>query len=256
MSTFPMSVPDWCFLKEGRDASAYYARLKAIGYAGVELVDPTRWGAARAAGLTIVNLAAPGMQDGVNKESNRAALVPQIRRSMETAKANGIPQVIVFSGNRQGQDDGDGLAQCIAVFKDLSRDAESLGVTLVFEMLNSIDHVDYMADGSRFGFDLAKAVSSPRFRILYDIYHMHRMGEEVLSDLSAHAEYIAHLHIAGSPRRDFPGTRQEIDYARIVKSVTSAGYKGFWGQEFLPSKDDPFSELEAAFMLFTRYASA
>jgi hydroxypyruvate isomerase len=254
MTNLPQSVPDWCFLKEGIDAYSYYARLKSLGYSGVEIVDPKRWDAARAAGLSIVNLAAPGMQDGVNKERNRAMLVPQIRESMATAKTNGIPTVIVFSGNRQGQDDGDGLRECITAFRELARDAERLGVTLAFEMLNSLEHTDYMADHSRFGFELVKAVGSPRLKILYDIYHMFRMGEDVLADLLGHLEHIAHIHVAGSPRRDFPGTRQEIDYADIVKRVTAAGYTGFWGQEFLPSKEDPFPELEAAVMLFSRYA--
>jgi len=254
MINLPQSVPDWCFYKEGMDASSYYARLSSLGYAGVEIVDPKRWAAARAAGLAIVNLAAPGMQDGVNKERNRISVSAQIRECLATANANGIPTVIVFSGSRQGQDDDEGLRQCITVFKELARDAERLGVTLAFEMLNSFEHTDYMADHSRFGFALAEAVGSPRFKILYDIYHMFRMGEDVLADLLGHRESIAHIHVAGSPRRDFPGTRQEIHYADIVKKVTAAGYTGFWGQEFLPSTDDPFTDLEAASMLFTRYA--
>ena len=255
MSNLLQSIPDWCFLREGMDPPAYYARLKAMGFAGVEIVDPKRWDAARAAGLRIVNLAAPGMQDGVNRERNQAAIVPQIREALESAKANAIPMVIVFSGSRQGQEEDDGMRQCVRVFKDLARDAERLGVTLAFEMLNSIDHLDYMADHARFGFDLARAVGSPRFRVLYDIYHMHRMGEDALQDILTHLEYVAHIHVAGSPRRDFPGTRQEIDYGKIVARITAAGYAGFWGQEFLPSREDPFPDLEAVFMLFNRYAA-
>jgi hydroxypyruvate isomerase len=249
------SVPDWCFFKEGMDASSYYTQVKSLGFAGVELVDRKRWAAARAAGLPIVNLSAPGMMDGANKERNKTAILAQVRESLSSASANGIPIVIVFSGSRQGQDEAEGLRQCITVFKELSRDAEKLGVTLAFEMLNSIDHADYMADSSRFGFDLAHAVGSPRFKVLYDIYHMHRMGEDTLGDILGHLDAIVHIHVAGSPRRDFPGTDQEIDYANIVKRVTTAGYMGFWGQEFVPTTEDPLAELEAAGMLFTRYAS-
>jgi hydroxypyruvate isomerase len=253
MSGILQSVPDWCFFKEGMDPVSYYRELKKLGYAGVEMVDPKRWDAARAAGLKIVNLGAPGIVDGPNKKARRAELVPQIRRSLETAAANGIPQVIVFSGNRQGQDDADGFAQCLSAYKELARDAERLGVTLAFEMLNKHDHPDYMADRSRFGFDLVKAVGSPRFLALYDIYHMQRMGEDALADILSNLEIICHLHVAGSPRRDFPGTRQDIDYGVIVKTVQAAGYTGFWGQEFLPGTGDPFAELEAALMLFNRY---
>jgi len=254
MMNLLQSVPDWCFFKEGMDAPSYYARVKSLGFGGVELVDPKRWGAARAAGLPIVTMSAPGMMDGANKERNRTSILGQIRESLSTASANGIPIVIVFSGSRQGQDEGEGLRQCMTVFKELSGDAERLGVTLAFEMLNSIDHGDYMADSSRFGFDLAEAVGSHRFKILYDIYHMHRMGEDVMADILGHLSSIAHIHVAGSPRRDFPGTEQEIDYANIVKRVSVAGYKGFWGQEFVPTGKDPFSELESAGRLFSRYA--
>ena len=255
MKALPQSVPDWCFFKPGMDARTYYARLKAIGYAAVELVDPGRWDAAKAAGLLIANLPSPGMQDGLNMIANHAALLPQIRACMEQAKANGIPQVILFSGNRKGQANEVSLQNCLAASQSLVRDAERLGITIVFEMLNGIDHPDYAADRSRFGFELARAVGSPRFKVLYDIYHMHRMGEDVTADIVDNLPLIGHLHLAGSPKRDFPGTRQEIDYLRIVKAVTSAGYTGYWGQEWLPAHDDPGSELEAAVMLFSRYAA-
>ena len=255
MKSLPQSVPDWCFFKPGMDARTYYARLKAIGYAAAELVDPGRWNAAKAAGLPILNLASPGMQDGLNMSANHAALLPQIRACLEQAQSNGIPQVILFSGNRKGQTDEESLKNCIAASRELVRDAQRLGVTIVFEMLNGIDHQDYAADKSRFGFSLARAVDSPRFKVLYDIYHMHRMGEDVTTDIVENLPLIGHLHLAGSPHRDFPGTRQEIDYMRIVKEVVSAGYTGFWGQEWVPAHEDPWSELEAAAMLFSRYAA-
>jgi hydroxypyruvate isomerase len=235
------------------DARTYYGRLKSLGFTGVELLDPRHWDAARRAGLSIVNLAAPGMENGPNKERNRITVTAQMREALATARANDIPQVIVFSGSRQGQDDEDGLRQCIAVYRELAKDAEKLGVTLAFEMLNSFDHADYMADHAAFGFRLVEAVGSPRFKLVYDIYHMHRMGERVLDDILGHLPAIAHIHVAGSPHRDFPGTRQEIDYGTIVSRVHAAGYDGFWGQEFLPASD-PFIELEAVSMLFTRYA--
>ncbi len=223
MKALPQSVPDWCFFKPGMDARTYYARLKAVGYAAAELVDPSRWGAAKAAGLPIVNLSAPGMEDGLNMTANHPTLIPQIRACLEKAKANAIPQVIIFSGNRKGQADEESEKNCLTASKELARDAERLGVTIVFEMLNGFDHPDYAADRSRFGFELVRAVGSPHFKVLYDIYHMHRMGEEVTDDIVENLPLIGHLHLAGSPHRDFPGTRQEIDYMRLVKDVVAAG---------------------------------
>ena len=216
------------------------------------MVDEKRWAAARAAGLSIVNLGGPGMEDGLSKAENHGTLIPSIADRIDAAKANGIGQVIIFSGNRKGQDDAAGLANCIAACKKLAPKAEKAKVTLVFEMLNSFEHVDYQGDHSAYGFDLVKAVSSPRVKVLYDIYHMHRMGENVLADILGNLEYIAHLHIAGDGRR-FPGEKGAIDYRSIVKQVTAAGYKGFWGQEFL-APPDPYPELESAARLFNSYA--
>jgi hydroxypyruvate isomerase len=248
-------VPEWCFFRKDMDPHAAFARLKSMGYAGLEMIDPSRWGAAASAGLPLVTMAASGMQDGLNKAVNREKLSASIRESIAQAKSAGIPIVVVFSGNRQDQPDAEGMTSCVRAFKDLARSAESAGVTLAFEMLNSIDHADYMADSSAFGFQLARAVGSPRFRVLYDIYHMHRMGESTLRDILDNLDLICHLHVAGSPRRDFPGLRQEIDYAKIVREVTAAGYAGFWGQEFPAEHADPFPDLEAAVMLFNRYGT-
>jgi hydroxypyruvate isomerase len=137
--------------------------------------------------------------------------------------------------------------------KKLVPHAERAGVTLVFEMLNTFNHADYEAADSRYGFDLVEAIGSPSVRVLYDIYHMHRMGEDVVADIANHVDLIAHLHVAGSPGRDYPGPEQEIDYARVVRDSLAAGYRGYWGQEWLGG-DDPYRALGDAVSLFEAYA--
>ena len=231
------SLPDWCFLKKGMDPAEYYRRIRAAGCEAVEMVAPANRAAARAAGLKILNHPGPGMKAGLNNPANHASLIPEIEKAIREAGADRIPQVIIFSGNRSGQDDKEGLAVCTGAVRRLIPSAEEAGVTLVFEMLNSFDHVDYQADSSRYGFELAREIGSPHLKVLYDIYHMHRMGEDLMSDLLNNLDIIAHLHTAGSPKRDFPGGSQGIDYGSIVAAVHKAGYKGFWGHEFKPSGD-------------------
>jgi len=121
-------------------------------------------------------------------------------------------------------------------------------------MLNSFDHPGYMADRGAFGFDIVKAIASPCVKVLYDIYHMHRMGEDVMKDLAGNLPHIAHLHIAGSPKRDFPGADQQVDYAEIVRLLVARGYAGSWGMEFVPARDS-LDELEKAARLFQSYAA-
>ena len=48
-----LSAADWCFFKQGMDPATYYGKLAEMGYSGVEMVAPERFGEAQSAGLTI-----------------------------------------------------------------------------------------------------------------------------------------------------------------------------------------------------------
>ena len=90
-----LSAPDWCFFKKGMDPGAYYQKLKQIGYSGVEMVDPSRWQAARAAGLKIINISANHIERGLNRPINHPQLLAKIRGIIDLAAENNIPHVIV-----------------------------------------------------------------------------------------------------------------------------------------------------------------
>jgi hydroxypyruvate isomerase len=255
-----ISVPDWCFYGRIGEGARYYAALKEIGVDGVEMVAPERHLLARSAGLEILNAAGPGIETGLNRRENHAELLPQIRDSIETAKAGGIPLVIIFSGNRAGQTgrplrrhfaDEEGIASCRAGVEALLPDAQKAAVVLGFEMLNSIDHADYEGDHGSYGFALADAVDSPWLKLVYDVYHMERMGDDSGRDIVRHLDRIAHLHVAESPRRDAPRADGTIRYDRIIRQVTRAGYDRYWGMEFIPG-NDALQELRDAISLFHR----
>ena len=244
-----LSIPDWCFYPKLGDPAQYYETLASLGVQGVEMVDPARYALARAAGLEILNLSGPGMTKGLNRIENHAELLPQIRDALQHAHDNQIPLVIVFSGNRAGQDDAEGIANCRRGYEKLIPDAERLGVILGFEMLNSSDHGDYQADHGSYGFTLVEQLASPYFKLVYDIYHTEKMGDDSAADIVVHLEQIAHLHTAESPKRDAPKADGNIRYAEIVPKVVAAGYDGYWGLEYLPG-DDPLSELKQSILLF------
>jgi hydroxypyruvate isomerase len=254
MTQLKHSASEWCFFKKHPDPPAYYRRLKEAGFSGVEMVDPARWQMARAAGLEILNLVAPGMQKGLNRIEDHATILPQIRAAIAQAGEARIPQVIIFSGNRAGLADEDGIRNCIAGIRQIVGDAEKAKVQLIFETLNSFDHKDYQGDRGQFAFSIVKAISSPNLRVLYDIYHMDRMGENIHADIVKNLELVAHLHIAGSPKRDFPGESQRIDYARLINAVHAAGYRGYWGHEFCTGSD-PLKEAADSVALFEKYAA-
>ncbi len=244
------SVPDWTAFKgQALSPEGYYRALRQMGFAGVEMVPPERWAAARAAGLSILNIIGPGMTRGLNRRENHAELLGQLKRTIQTAGRHGIPQVIVFSGNHDGQDEQSGLEAVVEGLKALAGAAEQSGVVLAFEMLNSHDHGDYQADSSAHGFEVVRRVGSPAVRVLYDMYHMHRMGEDVLETLLPNLSLVCHLHFAGAPGRGLPLPGGLPNYAQIVREVWAAGYAGYWGHEFVPA-GDALKELAQALEMF------
>jgi hydroxypyruvate isomerase len=247
--TMRLSAPDWCFFREGMDPVVYYRLLRALGFSAVEMVAPSRWQAARDAGLAILNLSGPGKTVGLNRLGLHGELLPAIRRQIAVAGDAGIPHLIVFSGNRDGQDDGVGRSNVVTALKALAGDAERAGVTLIFEMFNDQDHPDYQADRSAYGFEVVRAVGSPAVKVLYDIYHMSRMGEDVVGDITGNLELIAHLHTAEKPRRSIPRRDGAIPYGEIVPAVMAKGYAGYWGLEFVV-QGDVMGELRQALLAF------
>lgn len=240
-----LSAPDWCFFRPGVAPADYYARVRALGVGAVEMVPEERFAAARAAGLEILNLAAPGMMEGLNRRERHDELIPQIQAVVEQAAEHGIPAVIVFSGNREGQPDAEGLSQVALGLEKLLSVAEARGVCLWFEMLCARDHPDYQADRAAYGFELHRRVGSPALRLLYDVYHMAQMGEDFAADLAAHRDAIAHVHLADLPKRGCPASDERIPFRSLVRGFQEAGYAGWFGLEFLP-RGEPLADLERA----------
>jgi hydroxypyruvate isomerase len=80
-------------------------------------------------------------------------------------------------------------------------------------------------------------VGSPRFRLLYDIYHMQIMEGDVIATIQKNHEYFGHYHTGGVPGRAEIDDTQELNYAAIMKAIVATGYKGWVGQEFIPKRD-------------------
>lgn len=237
------SASHWCLGLETEDVADAYRQLVGAGIEAIEMPPPAVVPLAHAAGLEVLNFAAPGMSGlALCRESEQPELLCQIERSIAAAAGAGARQLIVFSGNRQATPDEAGASATVEGLRRLIVAADRADVTLTLEVLNAYDHPDYMADRTSWAVDVVRRVGSPRVRLLYDVYHMHRMGEPVLDDLLEHLDLIAHVHIAGSPNRDFPGRQQAIAYDRVLPALLDAGYQGLVGLEFLPVRQ-PISEM-------------
>jgi hydroxypyruvate isomerase len=119
-------------------------------------------------------------------------------------------------------------------------------------LLNSrVDHIDYHCDRTAWGAEVVRRVGSERIKLLYDIYHMQIMEGDVIRSIRENHAFIGHYHTAGNPgRHEFtrPDDAQELNYAAIMRAIRDTGYRGFIGQEFLPTRE-PFAALAEAVAL-------
>jgi len=250
-SSFRQSVCRWCFKDIPLDQLC--ASAKEIGLESVELLDPSEWKVAQKQGLTCaMGNGATTIPDGFNTLENHARLIPAFEVRIKEAADAGLPNVICFSGNRRALSDEEGLENCVVGIQKIMPAAERAGVTICMELLNSrVNHKDYQCDRTPWGVELVKRVGSERFKLLYDIYHMQIMEGDVIRTIRDNHQFIGHYHTAGNPgRNEFtrPEDIQELNYTSIMTAIAGTGYKGFVGQEFIPTRD-PIPSLREAFEL-------
>ncbi|HEY4329393.1 MAG TPA: TIM barrel protein [Phycisphaerae bacterium] len=211
----------------------------AMGFVGIDLVDPPEWPTLRRHGLICTMTPTHTIVKGLNNPANHAECLAKIRASVEATAAAGFPNVICFSGNREaGISDYDGLRHCVAAIRQVIGQVETAGVTLCMELLNSkVDHPGYMCDRSDWGAALVAAVGSPRFKLLYDIYHMQVQEGDVIATIKKHHAAIGHYHTAGVPGRNELGDSQELNYPAIMRAIADTHFTGIVAQEFIPKGD-------------------
>jgi hydroxypyruvate isomerase len=243
------SVCKWCY-KEPLEKLA--AEAAKIGYTSIELLNAPEVLVVKKFGLTCAMLnGGPSVTitSCLNRTENHDRIEKDLRAAIEFAAAEGVPNVICFSGNRRGMSEDDGLKNCAAGLKRVLGYAEEKKVTLCMELLNSkVNHADYMCDHSAWGVALCKTVGSPRFKLLYDIYHMQIMEGDVIATIRKNKEYFAHYHTGGVPGRAEIDETQELNYPAIVQAILATGYEGYLGQEFVP-KREPLVSLGQGFRI-------
>ena len=117
-----------------------------------------------------------------------------------------------------------------------ARLASQAAVTLLVEPVNIVDAPGYFAGTTSEAADLITAVDVPNVRMLFDVYHSARMGEDPIDSLRRYLPLIDHIHIADFPGRHEPGTgRQKL--SEFVSECERLGYQGLLGLEYQPSRD-------------------
>jgi hydroxypyruvate isomerase len=237
------SVSQWCYSDIPLEDFARACR--EMGLESVELLTEKDWLVVKNAGLRCaVGYATDwGIPKGFNRIENHEKLIADFETMIPKAAEAGVPNLICFSGNREGQDDNEGMINCAKGLRKLMPSAEKYGVTIIMELLNSYGHKDYQCDRTSWGAALCEMIGSVRFRLLYDIYHMQIMEGNIIDTITKYSQYIGHVHTGGVPGRNEIDDTQELNYPAIMRALLKTGYKGFVGQEFVPSQKDKLESL-------------
>jgi hydroxypyruvate isomerase len=248
MAKILQAVAWWCFVPKLLAPEAFVRAVAEAGYAGIDLAPREYWPLVKDHGLMVSAIGGHGsITRGLNRREEHPRILAELREAIGLAQAWGIPNLILFSGNREGQSDAEGAKITALGLKEVAREAEAAGVTLVLELLNSkVDHPGYQADHTRWGVRVCEMVASERVKLLYDIYHMQVMEGDVIRTVQEHHPHIGHYHTAGNPGRHDLDDAQELNYPAILRAIRDTGFAGFVAHEFIP-KGEPVQALRAAF---------
>lgn len=241
------SVCGGCLRKARMDAEQTASLLTKMGVVGRDLVGRDDWPLLKKHGLVATMVSGAGsIRKGLNDKSMHPKFLDDFKNNIKAAAEYKWPNVICMAGDRKGISDEEGMDNCHTILKEAVKIAEDHQVTICMELLNSrVNHPGYMCDKSTWGFELCRHVDSPRFKMLYDIYHMQIMEGDLIATIRKNIKYIGHFHTAGVPGRHELDENQEIYYPAVMRAIVEAGYTGYVAHEYTPVRDPVESLVQA-----------
>src|SRR3954471_24465500 len=117
----------------GRDMSLEDACRGAarLGIKGFDLIGPPDWPMLKKYGL-VPSMYPPGpggtIPSALNRKENHERIEKSLRAAIDEAAAQGVPNIITFSGNRAGMADQEGADNCVAFLNKVKAQAEDKSV--------------------------------------------------------------------------------------------------------------------------------
>ena len=258
-----LNAPPWHW-----DIERICATAVGLGCRSVELVPPESWPVVRKHGLTCAiahnGMPDPVFQKGLNNPRYHEEVIARTKATIDQAADFGVPNVIAFTGYkwRDAEDSAsgeiplaEGAANSVKALSELGDYARKKNVTLCLEHLNTREtsdpmkgHPGYQGDNIDYCADIVKQVNSDHVKLLFDIYHVQIMNGDVIRRLRQYRNLIGHVHTAGNPGRGELDDDQEVHYPAVMRTLLNIGYKGYVGQEFIPTRE-PLSGLAQAVSL-------
>ena len=116
---------------------------------------------------------------------------------------------------------------------------------ILIEPINYYDRPNFLINTTSEAIEIIEKSEVKNLKVLFDIYHMYRMGEDILSSIKINFNYIGHIQFADYPGRNQPGTG-EINFNKIFDLLKKLGYNKWLGAEYipLPTTDESLSWLK------------
>jgi sugar phosphate isomerase/epimerase len=253
------SIVFWCFNSAGEhwDIDRTCRVARELGCASVELCPPENWDVLRRHNL-VCAIAPNGMPGspfmrGFNNPRYHEEVISRTRRTIDACAEAHVPSVIAFVGYKWRDADNprsgeisrdEAFEHCVRGLRQIVPHAERRGVTICVEHLNSRDsshpmkgHPGYQGDDLDWVASIIRRVGSDRLKLLFDIYHVQIMHGDLLRRLEQNRDILGHVHTAGVPGRGELDDRQEILYQPLMRKLVEMNYRGYVGQEFIPTRN-------------------
>ena len=107
------------------------------------------------------------------------------------------------------------------------------GITILIEPINAHDVPGYFLGSTEQAEQLIEEVGQPNLKLIFDCYHVARMGEDVLTRLEALLPVTGHIQFASVPDRG-PPDHGELDYRKIFARLDESGWDKPLGAEYRP----------------------
>jgi hydroxypyruvate isomerase len=122
----------------------------------------------------------------------------------------------------------------------IARLAAERDVTIILETLNGFDSPGFpltrLETTGRLVTDVRKQAGVDNVALLFDVYHLHRTGHDLVGEIGRWGNLIAHVQLADDPGRGRPGSGV-IDFPAVLAALARSGYRGCLGLEYIPEPD-------------------
>ena len=218
----------WPFGDSGRpSADEVDAFVRSIEDAGVQ--------------LTAMNLFAGDMPVGERGVLSHPERVEEfedsVRIAMDIARRLGTKLFNAPYGHRRdGLDPAvqDELADRSLAFA--ARKAAEVGGTILLEPVSGMPRypIKTAADAIRILDRVRESTGAENTGFLIDQFHITASGGDVMDDIAAYADRVAHVQLADTPGRGEPGSGT-ADFGGVIRSLRERGYAGAFALEYIPT---------------------